>query len=117
MTAKPRIIVWGASGHAVVVADILRLQDQFKILGFLDDLNPQRHAQPFCGATILGNLDSLKQLNSATDRVIIAVGDCSARLSLAAKAADLGLLLATAIHPRAIVASDALIGPGSVVAA
>ncbi len=118
MTAsKPRIILWGASGHAAVVADILRLQNHFEILGFLDDLHPQRHGQPFSNSTLLGSADSLKQLNPSCDRVIIAVGNCTARLSLAAKARELGLQLATAIHPSAVLATDVTIGLGSVIAA
>jgi UDP-N-acetylbacillosamine N-acetyltransferase len=115
--SRPRIIIWGASGHAEVVADVIRLQDQFEILGFLDDLHPQRHGQFFCGAQILGGAENLNQLDPKSDRVIVAIGNCNTRLALAARIRREGLDLATAVHPRATVAQGVTIGPGSVVAA
>ena len=33
------LVVWGASGHARVVADIIRLSKEYDIVGFLDDVN------------------------------------------------------------------------------
>ena len=45
---KQKVIVWGAGGHAVVVADIIRSEGRYAIAGFLDDLNPGRQNKPFC---------------------------------------------------------------------
>ena len=54
MTDEKKLVIWGASGHALVVADIIRLGSDYKIVGFLDDVNPSRHNTNFCGALILG---------------------------------------------------------------
>jgi PglD N-terminal domain len=39
---RPKIVIWGAGGHALVVADIIRLRDDYELVGFLDDVNPER---------------------------------------------------------------------------
>ena len=57
-----KIVVWGASGHAMVVADIIRLQGQYQIVGFLDNYNHQRHNTAFCGSQILGGEEQLDKL-------------------------------------------------------
>ena len=49
-----RILVWGAGGHARVVADIIRCVGRSEIVGFLDNVNSERHTTEFCGATVLG---------------------------------------------------------------
>jgi len=118
VSTKPNLVVWGASGHARVVADIVRLAGQYEIVGFLDDLHPERYGTEFCGAAILGGGELLPCLmETGIEHVLVAVGDCRARLRLAEAARAHGFRLATAIHPRAIVASDVQPGPGSVVAA
>jgi len=113
-----QLVIWGASGHALVVADIVRLAGSHEIAGFLDNVNTERHNAPFCGARILGGTEQLDRLreNGVTD-LIVAIGDCGARVKAAALAKKKGFTIATAIHPRATIASDALIGEGTVVAA
>ena len=49
--------------------------------------------------------------------VIIGIGNCAARLRLAEEARREGFELATAVHPRAVVAGGVSVGAGSVVAA
>lgn len=115
---RPKLVIWGASGHALVVADILRLGEQYDLVGFLDSVNPARRGEAFAGKTVLGGGEQLSELRrQGVDRLIVAVGDCQARLSLAAQAEEAGFSLAVAIHPRAIVAGDVTIGGGTVVAA
>ena len=43
ISERPCLAVWGASGHAMVVVDIVRLQGVYQIVGFLDDVNPDRY--------------------------------------------------------------------------
>lgn len=106
-----RIVIWGASGHALVVADILRLSGMYEIVGLLDDADPRRDF-------VIGGREQLDRLrNDGVEWLIIGVGDCAARMKLAAVAVEKGFSLATAIHPRAIVAAGVEIGPGTVVAA
>jgi UDP-N-acetylbacillosamine N-acetyltransferase len=102
----------------LVVADIVRLNGEYDIVGFLDDLNPDRQDEELYGATILGGRDRLDALRSEGVRhLILAFGNCAARLRLSVFVRAEGFSLATAIHPAAIVATDASIGAGTVVTA
>jgi UDP-N-acetylbacillosamine N-acetyltransferase len=112
------VLVWGAGGHALVVADILRLVGSYEIAGFLDDMNPERRGEEFGGATILGGAGILPRLRRAgVSLAIIAVGNCAARVRLATEAKRAGFRLAKAIHPRSVIAGDAVLKAGTVVAA
>jgi acetyltransferase EpsM len=100
-----------------VVADVLRLTG-WSVAGFVDDLNPGRAGESFGGATVLGGVDELPQLRGAgIEHAMIGVGDCEARLRLAAAAAKAGFTLPTAVHPAATVATSSSLGAGSLVAA
>jgi acetyltransferase EpsM len=113
-----KLLIWGASGHALVVADIIRSRGEYEINGFIDDVNPLPHETEFNGVPVLGSSERLDELARAgIKNLICAVGDCESRLKLAALAQSKGFSLATAIHPRAIVAADVKIGPGTVIAA
>ena len=112
-----KIVIWGAAGHAKVVADILR-QTGFDVVGFLDDTNPDRRGEPFCGATVLGDANQLQKIyESGVRKAIVAFGDNMRRLAAGELLEERGFELITAIHPSAVIARDALVGSGSMVAA
>lgn len=116
MSGKPKLVLWGASGHAKVVADIVRLAGEFEIAGFLDDVDPR--GREFCGARVLGGRDRLESLRAdGVTHVLFAFGDGAARLRLTPDVRARGFELATAVHPRAVVAADVVIGGGTVIAA
>src|SRR5882762_4126489 len=116
--SRLNLVIWGASGHALVVADIVRLVGQYEIVGFLDDVNVSRRDTGFSGARILGGREQLPGLAGLGVRhLIFGFGDCAARLELSSLVRQHGLLLATAIHPRATVAVDVSVGAGTVIAA
>lgn len=121
MTSKDRplpVVIWGASGHALVVIDILRLMDGFEPVGLLDDVTPERRGELVDGVPVLGGREQLPQLLAAGIRhIIMGFGNCAARLRLGRTVGAQGFTLATAIHPRSVVASNVVIGPGTVVAA
>lgn len=113
-----RIVVWGASGHALVVADILRLEGRFEIVGFLDEQRPDRAGSSFCGSVVLGGRERLPELaDQGIRNIVIAFGDCRARLAASAAAVDAGFVLQRAVHPRAVVAEGVSIGPGTTIMA
>ncbi len=115
---KDKIVIWGASGHAMVVADIIRLRSEYQIVGFLDNIDPQRRLTEFCGSRILGGEEQLDQIREqGINRLILGFGNCDARLKLAELVKTKGFQLVTAIHPGSIIASDVTIKPGAVVAA
>jgi acetyltransferase EpsM len=102
----------------MVIADIIRAAADYEVAGFLDDADAARHGTEFCGATILGGaeqLDILHRMN--VNHLIIGIGDNSARLRLSGVVRNKGYSLATAIHPRAVVARGVTIGTGTAVMA
>ncbi len=118
MKSLPKLVIWGASGHARVVADIVRLMGRFEIVGFLDDVSAGRRGSEFAGARILGGAEMLAELHkSGVTNLLVAVGDCSARSRLAARAKQMGFTLPTAVHPSAVVAAGVSLGAGTVVVA
>jgi len=115
--AITRIVIYGASGHARVVADVLMSDGIYEIAGFIDDVHPERHGTTFCGATVLGGREQIPLVYADGIRnSIVAVGDCTARLRLSARMRGDGFNLITAIHPKAVIARDVSIGNGTVVA-
>jgi len=109
------IFIWGASGHAKVIADILRLTGK-NLLGFLDDLNPKRKGESFLGAKILGGEEALKNL-PAGSLGIIGFGENQGRLDKAEFLKKQGIKLATIIHPKAVISKYAELLEGSLMAA
>lgn len=115
---NPKLVVWGASGHAKVIADIIQLHGAFQIVGFLDNVNVDHHGQTFFGYPILGGKEQLDELvKSGTEHIIIGFGNCDARYRLAKFAYSKGFKFTSAVHPRSIIARDVQIGEGSVVVA
>jgi acetyltransferase EpsM len=114
-----RLIIWGAKGHASVIADIIRLRGEYEIVGFIDNVNSARHGTSFCGAPILGGDELLTILQKDFDvfHLILGFGDCGERLRLSTIVLEHGFQLVSAIHPTAIIASSTEIGFGTVIAA
>ncbi len=115
---KPKLIVWGASGHAMVVADIIKQSGDYELIGFLDDINPNPINNRMSGLPVFEGRNCLEDLRRrGIDHIILGFGNCEARLKLAKWSLEQGFSLATAIHPRATVAEGVTVGPGTVIAA
>lgn len=113
-----KLLIWGASGHASVVADVVRTQGEYEVAGFLDDVDPERAGARFCDAPILGDRDRLDGLlQEGIEHLILGFGSCEARLRLSEFATGKGFTLATAVHPKATVAAGVRIGEGTLVVA
>ena len=113
-----KVVIWGASGHARVVADIVRLQGLYTVAGFLDNIHPQRKGEDFCGSSVLGGDEQLEGLPAqGISHILLGFGDCRMRLEKTRLLLSKGFNLPVGVHPRATVASDVSLGPGTVVAA
>ena len=115
---RERLVIWGAGSTALIVADMIRLRDQYEIAGFLDSVNPERARTKFCGASILGGEEELDDLlQQGVNHVICAISIGRVRLRLTGLARAKGFQLATAIHPQTTIASDVPIGAGTFIMA
>ena len=113
-----QIVIWGAGGHAKVVAAVIRRSSNFDIVGLLDDQSPERVGQAYCGEKVLGGSAYLKkQRNDGVGLLAIAIGDNASRMGNAKVASELGFTFPTLIDPSAVVADDAQLGNGVIVAA
>jgi sugar O-acyltransferase (sialic acid O-acetyltransferase NeuD family) len=111
-----RVAIWGAAGHARVVADALGLLPAYRVAGFIDDVTLGRRGEAFCGSRILGGREVLARLGDDGVRCLaLAFGHNEARLRLADELASQGFELPVVVHPSAVVARDAVIGEGSFV--
>lgn len=113
-----RVLVIGAGGHGMVVADILmRAFDkgaQVEPIGYLDD-KPALQGILILGLPVLGTLAEHTEIPH--DAVIFAIGDNATRKRLFLQFRQAGETTITAIHPAAILAPSARIGTGTVICA
>jgi sugar O-acyltransferase (sialic acid O-acetyltransferase NeuD family) len=110
------IVVYGASGHGKVVADIL-LSQRISVAGFVDD-DVTTNSADILGLKVLGNGKWLFR-NSESKRVVAAlgIGDNANRRRIAEECMGSGVELLTAVHSSAVVAPSAYLSPGVVVMA
>lgn len=112
-----RVVIWGASGHALVVSDILTLLG-YRIEGYLDSVSPKRHNEIFGGAKVLGGVEQLPILrNSGIELVAMGIGSNAARQYLASLSREAGFSLPAIVHPQATIAGKVQLGEGVVIAA
>jgi UDP-N-acetylbacillosamine N-acetyltransferase len=114
--ASGRVVIWGAGGHAKVVADIIADNPRIIIEGFLDDVSPARWGTSLYGSTILGDLAHLGTLYPSRDVfVALAVGNNRARMSALVALRGKGFPLLTVISSTASVSPSVHIGAGVVI--
>ena len=113
-----RVVIFGAGGHAQVVADILwRMRDAGQDvlpIAYLDD-NVALHGQSFLNVPVLGATDKLAEIEH--EAVIVAVGGNRIRQRLFLGLQAQGATFAIARHPTAVIAPDVQIGPGTMICA
>jgi sugar O-acyltransferase (sialic acid O-acetyltransferase NeuD family) len=112
---KTRLLVLGAGGHGRSIAEAAELTGVFQVVGFLDDSLPV--GELVLGYPILGLVASLATNHLVCDQAIVAIGNNSIREALMQRLAEVGIEVATLIHPRASVSPRAVVGKGSTVMA
>ncbi len=110
-----KMFVYGASGHAKVVIDIIERQGVYKIAFLVDD-DPLLKGNYIYGYPVLGGkADLLAQRQVMSG--IVAIGNNSIRTEVADWLARNGFHLLTAVHPSAQLARGVILGAGVVVTA
>lgn len=110
-----RVVVVGAGGHGQSVAEALALQGDVSVVGFLDD--GAQVGSLVLGLPVLGKVSALPAQVDQADAALVAIGNNAVREKLTMQVLAAGLALATAVHPRALVAPSARVGPGSAIMA
>lgn len=107
---QAHVVIIGASGHARVIADIIRCSGDV-VEGFLDD----REAIEFPGLKVLGKVADVEEIarKNISFLFVIGIGQNDIRHSIADEHPCIPYY--TAIHPSAVVSIDVEIGPGTVV--
>jgi sugar O-acyltransferase (sialic acid O-acetyltransferase NeuD family) len=108
------IIIVGAGGHAVVVADAL-LAAGALVLGFTDT-DPSRHGLTLCGLPVLGDDQALKNHTPASVQLANGIGgvgsrrDGPLRRDVQQRLAASGWTFVSVRHPSAVVSPFARVG-------
>ena len=111
------VFIFGASGHAKVVIDILERMNGMKVAFVVDDA-VSTHGGSIRGYSIIGGRDALlANRRKVTKGGIVAIGDNGARARVAEWLAEQGFRAATALHPVAAIARGVEIGAGTAVMA
>lgn len=104
-----KVIIIGAGGHAKVIADIVRKNNDI-VVGFLDDAYDEK--TEFYDSLIYGKISNYKEY--ADCEFIIAIGNNPIREKISKK---MCCEWYTAIHPSAQISDSVKIGKGSCVMA
>jgi sugar O-acyltransferase (sialic acid O-acetyltransferase NeuD family) len=110
------IFLYGAGGHAKVVADIVERQGSYEI-AFLADDDPGLAGQEIYGYRVIGGRSELlaARARGEVSRGVLAIGSNGVRLRLAAELAGEGVEFVSAIHPSAQLARGVEVAEGTVI--
>ncbi len=114
-----RLVIAGASGHARVVADVVRSRDDRRVVGFLaPDLPPGASVD---GDPVLGDDDELAEIARAggADGWVCGMGDNARRRGVTERLGSLAPELPNpaVVHASATIAPGVVLGAGTVVMA
>jgi sugar O-acyltransferase (sialic acid O-acetyltransferase NeuD family) len=108
------IIIFGAGGHAKVVIDAIEKAHSYSI-SFLVDADPDRIGSFLKHYVIRSEEDGFSAVVNQEIWTFVAIGNNAVRKGQACKLKNLGCKLAQVIHPAAVIATDAVIGEGTLV--
>ena len=104
--------IYGAGGHARVIASILQACG-IDILGFFDDSCSEEELVQ--GKPVLGKFHQILEHKKYISSVYLAIGDNKARQAAFAYLAENGFTMPPLVHPSAIVEQDVVIQAGAVI--
>ena len=112
-----KLVIFGCSGHAKVIVDMIELSGLYEVAGYIckeQSIKPYGHHYP-----ILGTDRDLYQIiqQLPIHAFVIAIGDNMLRRMLYNASSKTGIPHVTITHPSSIIAGDVVMGPGTVVMA
>lgn len=106
-----KLLVIGASGHGKVIADIALEVNVYREISFLDD---DESISECMGFPVIGKVIDLERYISEYE-MVVAIGNAQTRRRIMEQAVAAGAIIATLIHPQAVVSKYAVVGAGTVV--
>lgn len=107
------LVIIGAGSGGRLISEFIKQQENFKILGFLDD-NKALQGKKVNGFKVIGTSANLKKFSGSG--FVVSVGTkMKARGSLFKKAMAAGLIPVNLIHSSAVVDKTAVIGRGVII--
>ena len=113
------ILIYGASGHAKMIVDIIQKDNKYIMKGFLDSYKPINEV--VYGHSIIGDLSQLTRLIEELniEGIVIGIGENSTREEAYHKIKKIApnLKFVSIVHPSATIATDVSITKGTVIMA
>jgi sugar O-acyltransferase (sialic acid O-acetyltransferase NeuD family) len=113
---REHIFVFGASGHAKAVIDIIEKQGLYEIAFLVDD-DLSLKSTDFFGYPVIGGKDDLLAVADVPQKAIVAIGSNAARCMVSAWLTENRFEKVSATHPSAQMSRGVQIGAGTVVMA
>lgn len=114
MSEKEKIFIFGASGHAKVLIDVVERQGLYNIAFLVDDDMTLKDTL-FYGYRVIGGRAEL--LSNSVAKGIVAIGNNVARRNVAAWLKEHSCELVSAVHPSAQLGRGTKVGVGTVIMA
>jgi UDP-perosamine 4-acetyltransferase/acetyltransferase EpsM len=111
------LIVWGAGGHARVVAELVQRSGQHRIVAFVDDVSATTNESPLPGVPVVARFEDAAAIAGVAAAVHVAVGDNAARRAISHRLLSASARLVALSDPAALVAEGVGPAPGTLVAA
>ena len=111
-----RLLLIGGGGHCRSCIDVIRMTNQYKIVGIIDV--KEKVGQQLDGVNIIGTDDELEKFLPEVDQVLITVGKLGRsekREKIYMRVQQLEGNFATVISPRSHVSSTANIATGTII--
>ncbi len=111
---RDKIFVFGASGHAKVVLDIIEQQGLFQV-DFLVDDDIGRKGKYVSGYQILGDKNELLLTDGAITKGIVAIGKNEIRGQISSWLYEHDFSMVAVIHPAACIGRGVEVGVGTAI--
>jgi len=106
----------GAGAQGRVTLDVLRAGGRYASICFLDD-NAALQGTRINGAEVISNVDAGLASGCEGVEMIVALGNPLERIRVGTRIIELGMRLASALHPSAVIAGGVSVGCGTFVGA
>ena len=114
---KPKVVIFGSSGHAKVIVDIIESESKFELLGFIDKFKSV--GEEVLGYKVIGDEESLPDLmlKFGFNQGVVGIGDNFIRSKGVRAIQELApnFQFINCIHKSAKVSNHLTIGMGNVV--